>query len=149
MSLRRMIEQLPKGGAILASARLRRQIVKSLNVALNNSNMSQSELARALGKSRSAVNQVLTGDGNLKIETVAEYLYEMGAEMNVSVHFPSTKREVSLDNFLSVSKWVKTTSTGNLIHFVHSTDSNSGSSYLPTQPWATVTHDVSQDSEVA
>jgi predicted XRE-type DNA-binding protein len=94
MTLRNMIEQLPKGGSILASARLRRQIVKSLNKALDDSGMSQSELARALGKSRSAVSQVLTGDGNLKIETVAEYLHEMGAELNVSIHFPSATREV-------------------------------------------------------
>ena len=149
MSLRRMIEQLPRGGSILASARLRRQIVKSLNSALTDSKMSQSELARALGKSRSAVSQVLTGDGNLKIETVAEYLHEMGAEMNVSVHFPDANRQVSLDNYLGVSKWVKTASVENLVHFVQSTDSEAGSAYFHVTSLAHITRDGSLESEVA
>lgn len=47
--------------------------------------MNQSDLARELGKSRSAVNQVLTGDGNLKIETVAEYFCAMGSELEIHV----------------------------------------------------------------
>ena len=149
MSLRQMIDQLPKGGSLLASARLRRQIVKSLNIALNDSKMSQSELARALGKSRSAVSQVLTGDGNLKIETVAEYLHEMGAELNVSVHFPMASLEVSEDISLGVNRWVKTTRVGNLIQLAHSVEGQTRFSTLPLNLLETATYDTRLESEVA
>lgn len=92
MTLRKSFEQLPNGKKLLASAKLRRQITKALNKALVASNMTQSDLSRQLGKSRSAVNQVLTGDGNLKIETIAEYLFAMGAELHVQVRSSTPTR---------------------------------------------------------
>ena len=118
-------------------------------MALNDSKMSQSELSRALGKSRSAVSQVLTGDGNLKIETVAEYLHEMGAEMNVSIRFPLASHQVTPDNFLEMNKWVKTTNDGSTIHLVHSIVGQTGSSYLTLNSWETKTHNIPLESEVA
>ena len=90
MTLRKSFEQLPDGKKLLASAKLRRQIIRALNHALENSNLTQSDLARELGKTRSAVNQVLTGDGNLKIETVAEYFFAMGTELEIKVKSSNT-----------------------------------------------------------
>ncbi len=100
MTLRKAFEQLPNGKKLLASAKLRREIIKALSKALAASKMTQSDLSRELGKSRSAVNQVLTGDGNLKIETIAEYLFAMGAELHVQVSTSASVR-VSTDAYSS------------------------------------------------
>ena len=85
MSLRTIIESMHGGTAALASARLRRKVLHALDEGMEASGISQAELARRLGRSRSAVSQVLTGDGNLRIETLAEYLQAMGCELVVSV----------------------------------------------------------------
>lgn len=86
MSLYDRVAARPGGNRALASARLKRAILGSLHQAFARSGMeSQSDLARRLGVRRSAVNQVFNGDGNLRITTVAEYLYEMGYELNVTI----------------------------------------------------------------
>ena len=85
MSLRTIIESMHGGTAALAPARLRRNVLHALDEGMEASGISQAELARRLGRSRSAVSQVLTGDGNLRIETLAEYLQAMGCELVVSV----------------------------------------------------------------
>ena len=73
----------PGGLRSLASARLRRRVLVLLHRALERSGLTQSELAKKLGYRRSAVNQVFRGDGNVRIETLAEYLHEMGFELDV------------------------------------------------------------------
>ena len=85
MTLREDFEKLPEGKKLLASARLRRGLIKALHEALSASNMSQSDLARNLKKSRSAVGQVLNGDGNVEVETISDYLFAMGAELQVAL----------------------------------------------------------------
>lgn len=85
MSLRDLAARLPGGTRMFASARLRRDVVDLLNEALRGSGMTQAELARALRKSRSAVNQVLSGDGNLRVDTIAEYLDAMSQELVLSL----------------------------------------------------------------
>ena len=85
MNLRTIVESMHGGSAALASARLRRSVLRALDEGMESSGISQAELARRLGRSRSAVSQVLTGDGNLRIETLAEYLEAMGCELVVSV----------------------------------------------------------------
>ncbi len=93
MGLRTIIESMHGGTAALASARLRRKVLHALDEGMDASGISQAELARRLGRSRSAVSQVRTGDGNLSVETLAEYLEAMGCELVVSVRVvdgPST-----------------------------------------------------------
>jgi transcriptional regulator with XRE-family HTH domain len=72
-----------RGGRALAGARLRHEILSVLHQAFQLCRMSQSDLADRMGKRRSAVNQVLRGDGNLVVNTVAEYLFAMGFELDV------------------------------------------------------------------
>ena len=86
MSLRNIVESMHGGKAALASARLRRQVLGALDEGMASAGLTQANLARRLGRSRSAVNQVLTGDGNLRVETLAEYLEAMGCEVILSVH---------------------------------------------------------------
>lgn len=75
----------PGGLRSLASARLRRRVLVLLHKALEHSQMNQSDLAKKLGYRRSAVNQVFRGDGNVRIETLAEYLHEMGYELDLQL----------------------------------------------------------------
>lgn len=107
MTLRRTIEQLPDGKKLLASAKLRRQIVRAMNRALITAEMTQSDLARELGKSRSAVNQVLTGDGNLKIETVAEYFCAMGSELEIRVKSSNTAQSLPSVDWAALEEVLK------------------------------------------
>ncbi|MFD8112234.1 helix-turn-helix domain-containing protein [Streptomyces microflavus] len=71
------------GARRLASARLRREALRSLHVALKASGLSQTELADRLRIRKSAVSQVLNGDGNLRIKTLAEYLSALGYELDM------------------------------------------------------------------
>lgn len=73
----------PDGLRSLASARLRRRVLVLLHRALERSGLNQSDLAKKLGYRRSAVNQVFRGDGNVRIETLAEYLHELGYEADI------------------------------------------------------------------
>jgi len=70
-----------EGRRRLAAARLRREVLVCLESALVESGMTQSGLAIALGRTRSAVNQVLGGDGNIRISTLAEYLHAMDQKL--------------------------------------------------------------------
>lgn len=67
----------------LAVARLRREILRSLHVAMGLADISQNDLAKRLGIRKSAVSQALNGDGNLRVTTVAQYLQAMGYELDL------------------------------------------------------------------
>jgi hypothetical protein len=85
MTLREELEQLPGGKKRIASARLRRGVIKALHESLEFSKLNQSDLAKKLGKTRSAIGQVFNGDGNVEIETVSDYLFEMGVELQLTL----------------------------------------------------------------
>lgn len=72
-----------RGSAALSSARLRRAALGAIHRGMTLAGVSQAELARSLGLRRSAVNQVVRGDGNLRLETLAEYLHAMGLEADI------------------------------------------------------------------
>ncbi|MCX5209832.1 helix-turn-helix domain-containing protein [Kitasatospora sp. NBC_00240] len=71
------------GPRFLAVARLKREVLRALNVALRESGVSQNELAARLKIRKSGVSQALRGDGNLQVKTVAEYLEALGFELDV------------------------------------------------------------------
>ncbi|GII61895.1 hypothetical protein Skr01_19800 [Sphaerisporangium krabiense] len=72
-----------RGARALAAARLRHEVLATLHQALQLCGLSQSEVAEELGLRRSAVNQVFRGDGNVRINTLADYLHAMGFEADV------------------------------------------------------------------
>jgi hypothetical protein len=89
----------PGGERALAVARLKHTILSTMHRALRTSKIeSQSDLARHLRVRRSAVNQVLNGDGNLRISTLAEYLYEMGYELDVTLVKSGEPRVAALED---------------------------------------------------
>lgn len=79
--LRELLAQTDRGAERLAVARLRRDVLLQLDQALIDAGITQAELGKRLGKSRSAVNQVFSGDGNVRIETLALYLHALGKEL--------------------------------------------------------------------
>ncbi|WP_037576832.1 helix-turn-helix domain-containing protein [Phaeacidiphilus oryzae] len=71
------------GSRRLAVARLKREALKLIYAALDASGVTQTELAERLRVRKSAVSQVLRGDGNLRIKTMAEYLHALGYEVDM------------------------------------------------------------------
>lgn len=98
MSLYDQVLARPGGGRALAVSRLKRAILASLHEAFARSGIeSQSNLARRLHVRRSAVNQVFLGDGNVRISTLAEYLYGMGYELDVALVRAGEPRAAALE----------------------------------------------------
>lgn len=90
-----MYEQIAskRGGASrLAAARLRYKVLTLLHSAAQASPLNQSELAAALGVRKSAVSQVLRGDGNVRVNTLAEYAFELGFEIEIELVPAGTAR---------------------------------------------------------
>ncbi|WP_192757237.1 helix-turn-helix domain-containing protein [Actinomadura algeriensis] len=81
----------------MAASRLRRRVLVLLHKALDLSDLSQADLAKRLGRRRSAVNQVFRGDGNVRIETLAEYLHEMGYELDMRLVVAGEPRAAALE----------------------------------------------------
>jgi transcriptional regulator with XRE-family HTH domain len=88
----------PGGSRLLAGARLRRRVIVVLHQALEMSHLSQSDLAKKLGIRRSAVNQVFRGDGNVRMETLAEYLHELGFEALLTLTRAGEPRRAALED---------------------------------------------------
>lgn len=68
----------PEGRLGLAKAELRYRAVEVIADALERSRLTQKELAERLGVSTGRVSQVLGGDQNLRLNTLAEYLHALG-----------------------------------------------------------------------
>lgn len=67
-----------------AAARLRLRISDLLHAALAESGMKKADLGRALGIDRSAVTQIIEGNGNITVNTLAEYLAALGYEVDLA-----------------------------------------------------------------
>ncbi len=87
----------PGGEAALAAARLRREVLVALHHAFAASGLeTQTEIARRLNVRKSAVSQVLRGDGNLRITTLAEYLFALGFELDINLVTAGEPRRAEL-----------------------------------------------------
>lgn len=86
-----------RGAHALAAARLRHEVLSVLHQALHLSGLTQSDVAEKLGIRRSAVNQVFRGDGNLRVNTIADYLHAMGFELDVRLTPAGEPRQAALE----------------------------------------------------
>jgi hypothetical protein len=102
MSLYDEFAARPGGGRALAKARLQRAVLRVLDRALKLSRVeSQTALAKKLHIRKSAVNQVFRGDGNVRISTLAEYLYELGFEVDLKLVSAGELRRAALEGRLA------------------------------------------------
>lgn len=98
MSFYERVSALSGGARALASARLRRAVLAAIHSAfLRSSIESQADLAKRLKVRRSAVNQVFRGDGNVRVNTLAEYLFEMGYEVDIILVEAGEMRRAALE----------------------------------------------------
>lgn len=72
-------------GVLRSAARVRARVLALLHGARAVSGLEQTEIADALGIRKSAVNQVLRGNGNIRIDTFGEYLAVMGFEADIAL----------------------------------------------------------------
>ncbi|MFF0445053.1 helix-turn-helix domain-containing protein [Streptomyces sp. NPDC004609] len=87
-----------EGARALAAARLRYEALATIHESLEESGVTQTELARRLGIRKSAVNQVVHGDGNMRVSTLADYLHALGFEISLNRVKAGTARKQVVAN---------------------------------------------------
>lgn len=87
------MEKTDDGARRLASARLRYRVLEVLHEALAAADTTKADLARRLGIRKSAVSQVFGGDGNVRVNTLAEYLHSLGFELELGAVPAGTARQ--------------------------------------------------------
>lgn len=116
MSLYDRVESKAGGKAALASARLRREVLVALHEAFAASGVhTQSEVAERLKVRKSAVSQVFRGDGNLRINTLAEYLFALGFELDVKLVVAGEPRRAELEGRTTVYAGAAWSTTINIV----------------------------------
>lgn len=78
------IEATPEGRLEMAAARSAVTSIQLLNRAFEASGLQQKELAAKLGVTDGRVSQVLHGDGNLRVSTLARFLRACGYRLHVA-----------------------------------------------------------------
>lgn len=89
----------------LASARLRYRVQTILHEALSAAGLTQTALAERLGVRKSAVSQVMNGSGNLRLNTLAEYLDSLNVELVIDAVPSGTARAKAVEGRRSVEKF--------------------------------------------
>jgi transcriptional regulator with XRE-family HTH domain len=127
------------GAAALAAARLREELLVALHQAFEASGLrSKAELARRLNVRRSAVNQVFKGDGNLRATTIAEYLFALGFELDVTLVQAGEPRRAELEGRVAEPAHVVWNATISIV-FIATPDQRGqlsvSTSAQPSQMW--------------
>lgn len=134
MSLYDRVESKPGGKAALAAARLRREVLVALHEAFTASDVhTQSEVAERLDVRKSAVSQVFRGDGNLRINTLAEYLFALGFELNIQLVAAGEPRRAELEGRAPVPAGAAWNTTISIVLTTTSDQRGLLSSYTPIQ----------------
>jgi hypothetical protein len=84
VSLYDSIREGADGERRLAAAEARYAALRLLYSAVETSGLSKAWLAKKLGVGKSAVSSVLNGNGNVRITTLSDYLYEAGLRLCLS-----------------------------------------------------------------
>ncbi len=64
-------------------------VTEDVLIAMEDAGISQQELARKMGKSRSHISQLLSGERNMTLRTLASLCYELGAEIKAKITHPN------------------------------------------------------------
>lgn len=84
MTLYDEYESTPRGARELAAADLAISVGVLLRSAFGRSEMTNNDLAHALGVTAGRASQILNGDGNLRVSTVAKVLHSLGWKASVT-----------------------------------------------------------------
>lgn len=125
----------PGGAAALAAARLREEMLVALHQAFELSGLhTKAEVARRLSVRRSAVSQVFKGDGNLRVNTLAEYLYALGFELDVKLVHAGELRRAELEGRAAVPVAMSWNATFSVLIMAMQDQYGHLSLYQPAQP---------------
>ena len=81
--------KVPRGTLAYFRARLKQRIYSIVIREFKNSGLSQADLARRLGKEPAQLCRILSGPGNLTLDTVSDMLFSTsGAELDLDVAYP-------------------------------------------------------------
>lgn len=83
MTLSNLLSSTPEGRRAQAAAKLRGDVLEMLHDALETAGLTRVALAQKMGRGKSAVTNALTGDGNLRVNTIAEYLDAMDMDVEI------------------------------------------------------------------
>ncbi len=86
-----------QGSRLLAESRLRYRVLAIIDEAMASAELNQVSLANKMGVRKSAVNGVLRGDGNLRVNTLADYLHACGLELELTAVPEGTARKRTRD----------------------------------------------------
>lgn len=75
---------MAEGARELAAAELADQVLDLINLAFHRSGKTNQELADALGVTKGRASQILNGDGNLRIASIAKVLDCLGFEAKIT-----------------------------------------------------------------
>lgn len=126
----------PGGEKALAAARLRREVLVMLHRAFEASGLhTQTEIARRLGVRRSAVSQVFKGGGNLRINTLAEYLFTLGFEIDLNLVAAGEPRRAMLEGRTVAPTDVAWNTTINVLVIAVPDRPGYLSTYTPSEIW--------------
>lgn len=104
-------ESDPQLMAIRQQEELIVQITELISIAMEKRGVSKADIAQRLGKSRPFVTQVLSGEANLTLRTIADMFTAMGLEMCVGYRdIPEWDDPIATDDFVFswnaiVQKW--------------------------------------------
>jgi transcriptional regulator with XRE-family HTH domain len=126
----------PGGEKALAAGRLRREVLVALHRAFEASGLhTQTEIARRLGVRRSAVSQVFKGGGNLRINTLAEYLFTLGFEVDLTLVAAGEPRRAMLEGRAVVPTDMAWNTTVNVLVIAVPDRPGYLSTYTPSEIW--------------
>lgn len=83
MTLSELEESTPEGQREMAAARGMLRAVSLMNAVVEQNNISHKALAESLGVTEGRVSQVLGGDGNIRLSTLARYLRAAGYALSI------------------------------------------------------------------
>lgn len=98
-----LLAETPEGRRGMVRARLRVDVAEALLLRMESVNMNKAQLAAALGVSRSAVSQALTGTRNMSLNLLADMATALGLKAQVvledaaAAQAPATVAEHGLD----------------------------------------------------
>lgn len=139
-----------EGKRQMAAAGLRYEALKQLNRALLSSGMTQADLARALGVRKSAVSAVFKGNGNLHLNTFAEYMAAMGEEVHLNCAALGAEEDARQRRLREkrAADDVRLDAKVTLVSFVGLSPAPTGKSWEPTSYGASdLTHVSAADSK--